>query len=85
MELKTLRKANSIREDINYAQALLQKINEAIEQIDDRYQIFTELQAGCWQEKISIGGLLPGSEILSVYRERLIAKIKCLEAEFDAL
>lgn len=85
MKLETLKKANSIREDINYAHVLLEKTNEAIEQIDDRYQIFTDLRAGCWKEKISIGGLLPGSEILFLYRERLIAKIEHMEAEFAAL
>lgn len=85
MELETLRKANSIREEIGYTQVMLKKVDTAIEQIDDRYQIFAELRAGCWEEKISIGSLLPGSEILGVYRERLAAKIKHLEAEFAVL
>lgn len=85
MELKTLRKANSIREDIACTQVTLEKIDKAIEQTGGTCSIFTELRAGCWNEKISVGSLLSGNEILSVYRERLAAKIKCLEAEFDAL
>lgn len=85
MELETLRKANSIREDIACTQVTLEKIDKAIEQTGGECPVFTELRAGCWNEKISIGSLLSGNEILSVYRERLVAKIKCLEAEFAAL
>lgn len=85
MELETLRKANSIREDIACTQVTLEKIDKAIEQTGGKYPVFTELRSGCWNDKISIGSLLPGNEILSVYRERLAAKIKYLEAEFAAL
>lgn len=85
MELETLRKANSIREAIGCYHATLEKVDKAIEQTDGKYPVFTELRSGCWDERISVGDLLSGNEILSVYRERLAAKIKCLEAEFAAL
>ncbi len=85
MELETLKKANRIREEIGCIQLELGKIEEAIEQTGGKYQVFTQLRAGCWDGRIDIGSLLSGNEILSVYRERLIAKIKCLEAEFDTL
>ena len=85
MELETLVKANSIRGEIRNTQATLEKINKAIEQTAGKCSIFTELRAGCLEEKIIIGSLLSGSEILDIYRERLVAKIKCLEAEFSAL
>lgn len=85
MELETLRKANRIREEIGCTQATLGKIEEAIEQTGGKYPVFTQLRAGCWDGRIDTGSLLSGNEILSVYRDRLVAKIKCLEAEFDAL
>ena len=85
MELETLRKANSLRETIAHIRVTLEKVDKAIEQADGKYPIFTELRSGCWNERISIGDLLSGNEILSVYRERLAAKISCLEAEFSAL
>lgn len=85
MEQETLRKANNIRKEIEGIRAELGKIENAIEQTGGRCSVFTELRAGCWKERISVGGLFPGAEILSIYRERLIAKIECLEAEFTAL
>lgn len=85
MELETLKKANSIREEIGCTQATLGKIEEAIEQTGGKCPVFTQLRAGCWDGRIDIGSLLSGNEILSIYQERLIAKIESLEAEFDAL
>lgn len=85
MELETLRKANSIRKEIEGAQVTLGEIDNAIEQTGGQCPVFTELRAGCWKERINVGSLFPGGEILSIYRERLIAKIKCLEVEFAAL
>lgn len=85
MELETLRKANSIREEITRTQVTLDKIDEAIEQTEGTCPVYTQLRAGCWDERIDIGSLLSGNEILSVYRERLIAKIECLNIEFAAL
>lgn len=85
MELETLKKANSIRKEIEDTQVTLGIIDSAIEQTGGQCPVFTELRAMCWKERVSIGNLFPGGEILSIYRERLIAKIKCLEAEFAAL
>lgn len=85
MEQETLKKANSIRKEIEGAQETLEIINNAIEQTGGQYPVYTELRAACWKERISIGSLFPGSEILSIYRDRLIAKIERLEAEFTAL
>lgn len=85
MELETLKKANSIRKAIDYNQETLEKVDKAIEQTGGKYPVFTELRSGCWDERISVGDLLSGNEILFLYRERLIAEIKCLEAEFAAL
>lgn len=85
MNLETLKKGNAIQEDIVYLTKKLAQLTEAINGITDEDMLYTDIRSSAWNEKIVIGDLVPGKEILNLYRDRVRKKIDFLEAEFAAL
>lgn len=85
MTKETLKTANAIQEDIIYLMKKLAEVTDAINSIQEDDFIITELRSSSWRQKISVGNLLPGEEILTVYQEKIKKKIKELEERFDTL
>lgn len=85
MTKETLKTANAIQEDIVYLTKKLTEVTDAINSIQEDDLVITELRSSSWREKISVGKLLPGEEILTIYQGRIKEKIKELEKQFDSL
>ncbi|MBC8620743.1 hypothetical protein H8788_23705 [Parabacteroides faecis] len=85
MNLETLKKGNTIQENIVYLTKKLALLTEAINGITEEDTLYTDIRSSAWNEKIIIGDLVPGKEILILYRDRVRKKIDSLETEFAAL
>lgn len=85
MTKETLKTANAIQEDIVYLTKKLAEVTDAINSIQEDDLVITELRSSSWREKISVGKLLPGEEVLTMYQRRIKEKIKELEKQFDSL
>lgn len=85
MTKETLKTANAIQEDIVYLTKKLAEVTDAINSIQEDDLVIIELRSSSWREKISVGKLLSGEEILTMYQERIKEKIKELEKQFDSL
>lgn len=85
MNLETLKRGNDIQENIVFLTKSLALLTESMNRITEEDFLITEVRSSAWKEKIAVGNLLPGMEILTLYKDRIKAEIDRLQMEFDAL